>query len=226
MIDNNWLEPAWNSQWKVTIIWMDEDSMLTCWYSVKAMWLADHELVVHFCTFKVYFCTAAYFVWQHHFFDVTIIIQPRPKRCYWQSSSTTGCHWQSSSTTGCHWLSSSTTVGCLSTIAYNLFCSASTLLQCNCNGGKIVTIQRSVPSSFQKSKLQEKNPHKAWLLKTPNSANMTLMQHHSNKICFPIFSTQNHFILFKSPKLGQQLDSEKIWIFELLHGQMVDPSCP
>ena len=37
-----------------------------------------------------------------------------PRRCHWQSSSTTvGCHWQSSPTTvGCHWQSSSTTVGC------------------------------------------------------------------------------------------------------------------
>ena len=37
-----------------------------------------------------------------------------PRRCHWQSSSTTvGCHWQSSSTTvECHWQSSSTTVGC------------------------------------------------------------------------------------------------------------------
>ena len=92
------------------------ESNVISWSRVGSPLLYFQSILLYSCLF----CVAASFFWRHHYH------QPRPKRCYWQSSSTTGCHWQSSSTTGCHWLSSSTTVGCLSTIA--TICSAVHLL--------------------------------------------------------------------------------------------------
>ena len=60
------------------------ESNVISWSRVGSPLLYFQSILLYSCLF----CVAASFFWRHHYH------QPRPKRCYWQSSSTTGCHRQ------------------------------------------------------------------------------------------------------------------------------------